>query len=395
MTLPRNVLATHDCYLGHIEPALAVNPHNPQDLLGAAQYFPPSGQETPGTFVSVDGGRSWHDNGALPLPPGYIGGFDVTVAFTPRGLGFVAADLTTGLRNGIFVWRTEIGGRSFDPPVAVGHATHRPVFADHPWLAIDDRGILYVAWTVIDGERSAQLHVSRSTDGGRRFEADRVLPTPGERFALSPVLLTGPSGSLSVFYGATSNLTDTQSFVGKVVTSSDRGQRFSVPHRIVSIPPSPNPLLLQDQPGTAVDLRDGTLYLALSWSAPHAQSSHIMLTRSSNHGKTWSPLVRVDQEPGASQSNHLHPQVTVTPSGIVYVSYEAFQRGRLTVFLARSSNRGARFGFRGQMSSVSFPAPKRLGEYEALAASGDTIQLLWTDTRMGSRQIFGASIPTG
>jgi hypothetical protein len=87
--------------------------------------------------------------------------------------------------------------------------------------------------------------------------------------------------------------------------------------------------------------------------------------------------------------------VTVTPNGSVSVAYEALHRGRLTVFLARSNNRSVRFGFSGQISSVSFPAPKRLGEYEALAASGDTIQLVWTDTRTGTRQIFAASIPPG
>jgi hypothetical protein len=395
MTSPRNVLVTHDHYLGHIEPALAVNPRNPQELLGAAQFFPPSGQETPGTFVSVDGGRSWHDNGALPLPPGYIGGFDVSVAFTPQGTGFVAADLTTGLGNGIFVWRTANGGRSFDAPVAVGQATHRPRFADHPWLAIDDRGILAVAWTVFDGAQSAQLHVSRSTDGGRHFEADRVLPTPGTRFAIIPILLAGPSGSLALGYGATSQVNETQPVMGMVMTSADRGQHFSAPHRIVSILPSSDPLLRQDEQGAAVDPKDGTLYAAFSWSAPHTERSHIMLTQSRDQGKTWSPLVRVDREPGSAQSNHLHPLVTVTPNGIVSVAYEALQRGRLTVFLARSSDRGAHFGFSGQISSVSFPAPQRLGEYEALAANRDTIQLVWTDTRTGTRQIFAARIPPG
>jgi hypothetical protein len=395
MTSPRNVRATHDHYTGHIEPALAVNPRNPQELLGAAQFFPPSGQETPGTFVSADGGRSWHDNGALPLPPGYVGGFDVSVAFTPQGTGFVAADLTTGLRNGIFVWRAATDGRSFGAPVAVGQATNRPLFADHPWLAIDDRGILAVAWTVLDGAQSAQLHVSRSTDGGRHFETDRVLPTPGERFAVLPILLSGPSGSLALGYGATSQIDSTQPVVGMVMTSADRGQHFGVPHRIVSITPTSDPLLQQDEPSAAVDPRDGTLYVALSWTAPHTQRSHIMLTRSHDQGKTWSPLVRVDQEPGSTQANHLHPLVTVTPNGIVSVAYEALQRGRLTVFLARSRDRGAHVGFGGQISSVSFPAPKRLGEYEALAASGDTIQLVWTDTRMGNRQIFAARMPTG
>ena len=64
-----NVRVSHDRYPDHAEPALAINPRDPHNLLGAAMDFDRS--PTPGTFVSFDGGKTWHDNGALPLPAGF------------------------------------------------------------------------------------------------------------------------------------------------------------------------------------------------------------------------------------------------------------------------------------------------------------------------------------
>jgi hypothetical protein len=86
----RNVQATTDAE-GHAEPSIAVDPRDPRDLLGAAQYLTAGGARLPGTFVSTDSGRAWHDNGPLPLPAGYTSGVDTTTAFLSEGVGYVCA----------------------------------------------------------------------------------------------------------------------------------------------------------------------------------------------------------------------------------------------------------------------------------------------------------------
>src|SRR5439155_8271309 len=172
------VRVSHDRYPDHAEPALAVNPRDAHNLLGAAMDFDRS--PTPGTFVSFDGGMTWHDNGALPLPTGFTQGGDVSVAFTPRGTGFVAAEALSGLNadvRGVYVWRTDDGGRTFQRPVAVVSGQ----FVDHPWLAggtapSPGSGALYVAWVTRPGVGRTQtegLAFSRSLDGGHSFTAPR------------------------------------------------------------------------------------------------------------------------------------------------------------------------------------------------------------------------------
>src|SRR5438067_2647752 len=116
--VPANVRVSRGHYQAYGEPYLAVNPRNPRNLLGAAQCINGSSLPVPCTFASFDGGVTWHDNGALSLPAGDKGGGDVSVAFTARGTGFVAAHAGCDWNvDTVLAWRTTDGGRSFARPV--------------------------------------------------------------------------------------------------------------------------------------------------------------------------------------------------------------------------------------------------------------------------------------
>ena len=116
---------SHDSYSAHVEPSVAVNPQDPRNLLAASQLFG-RGYDVIGTYVSFDGGATWHDNGTLRAPRGANCGDDVTVAFDQHGEGYVAAMMTrctaagfSQSDRGVYVWRTFDGGRTFTAPVAV------------------------------------------------------------------------------------------------------------------------------------------------------------------------------------------------------------------------------------------------------------------------------------
>jgi hypothetical protein len=109
---------------------------------------------------------------------------------------------------------------------------------DHPWLAADpspasgEAAWLYAAWT---GPENTQLEFGRSTDGGRSFQAPRVLDTvagPDQANFASPMVAAGHGGT-----------------VHAVCLSRDRGRSWT--------PPRPVPRASDDtvylQPQLAID----------------------------------------------------------------------------------------------------------------------------------------------
>jgi hypothetical protein len=263
----RNVVVTHDHYLGHVEPDVAVNPRNPSNLIGACQFELGPRKRLPGTFASFDGGHSWHDNGLLPLPTGFEQGADTTVAFGADGVAYVIALMAHGgggfpsrvSRGGIFLWRSHDGGRRYAQPVAV-YVGRR--FQDHPWLGVRRSRrstTLFVAWT-----NSAGLELSISHNGGASFARPQVLvrgSAPSD-----PVLTVGSGSTLHVFF---------QEFMGQtirldVVTSKDDGAHFGAAKTIATIPTAPLAgcvptccAVPPPMPGAATDLTSGASAVAI------------------------------------------------------------------------------------------------------------------------------------
>jgi hypothetical protein len=382
----------------HVEPSVAVNPQLPQNLLAASMFLrAPDQPPFPGTFTSNDGGRTWHDNGALRLPAGYSFGYDVTVAFNATGIGYVCAvaEKDQPAASGVFIWRTNDGGHTFAPPLAVTTGGHG---ADHPWLAVDtlpgpNQNALYVAWS---DTAKGQILFSRSGNSGQSFSQPHVLSSTDA----PPVVVVGPAGAVHVF-GAL-----------EVMSSTDGGRSFGAPTHIPSIqqaagadgklPPDMDSLL-----AAASDLHDGTLYVALAGVTPGAQHLEILLWCSHDGGQTWATPATVIGDPLAGTADYLQPQVAVGPTGTVVVTYFALTQGHIDVYIAQSDNQGASFQPSQRVTAASFTPTSDLreqgyrylkghliGDYQGLATGPDAAYPCWTDTHTGHLAIFTASVPT-
>src|SRR4029077_1559435 len=75
-----NVRVSRDRYREDVGPSLAANPLRPRQLLIACQGSPFT-PEFILTYLSVDGGASWHIGGMPAQPAAGPAGDDVTVAF--------------------------------------------------------------------------------------------------------------------------------------------------------------------------------------------------------------------------------------------------------------------------------------------------------------------------
>jgi hypothetical protein len=159
-----NVLVSRDGDVSHVESAVAANPSDPLNLVATAITFTlPQGGYVNKTYATFDGGFSWHD-ARLPEDPD-LGSIDPKVAFTPKGTA-----LQVGLVQGMSVYRSEDGGRSWLAAARLGRGYDRVAIAvDHS--RGPNAGQIYVTGNLDAGPR-----IHRSADDGRTFEAAVTLP---------------------------------------------------------------------------------------------------------------------------------------------------------------------------------------------------------------------------
>ncbi len=391
----------------HVQPSLAINPRDPNNLLGASKVQPaasgPAISLVPCTYASFDRGHTWQNNGILPLPPGYIlGSSDLSVAFDPQGYGYVAATEHGTSGGGVLVWRTDDGGHNFNAPVIF--AIEEKLTPDEPWLAIDKDGTLYLAFDYVSSQSKPGsagtdkgVALSRSFDHGASFEKPRVISDPrSEHQAGQPVVTIGPGKAIHVLYSYSDERDD---YYLALVNSPDDGQHWDTPITIPHVPrklPQPYPWM-HNQATSAVDPVDGTYYVAYYAYRTGGKQLDIQLTSSHNNGKTWSALLSPTSTLRAGEAVPYQAQLAVSSRGTVYLSYYAYANGHMNVVLARALKHGATLDVSRQISDAPFDpslsSDYSLGDYQGLAMDSDAIHPFWTDTRTGHTDIFTATIP--
>ena len=337
------VQVTADRFGGHVEPDVAVDPRHPSNVLGACQFERGRRQRLPGTFASFDGGRTWRDNGLLPLPRGYEEGADTTVGFARDGRGYVVALMWHGgngaasrvTRGGIFLWTTGNAGRSFSRPIPVYVGAG---FQDHPWLAIRNtsRGaVLYLAWTNRTG-----LVFTHSRPGTTLFAPPRVL-VPGNAPS-TPVLVTDRRGDIEVFFQELHFRVrggKLRPFPAKlaVVASRDDGITFGSAQTIASVTLAVGALGQEPPPLLGAASDPNAAVSAVAIAAQDRQAGHpvIELWRRDDTTGGWKGPTRPVTDADAALTQE-EPRL-VYANGHLYISYFTISRdGAIRERLVRS-----------------------------------------------------------
>ncbi len=221
----------------------------------------------------------------------------------------------------------------------------------------DNQGHAFVCYIAFDklgtfnywahGATRNGIFVRRSLDGGKTWEANHVAVAeqpsqPGIPFEDKPYLVADNTRSKyagNLYIGWTRwRLTDSQMVLSR---STDDGKTWSAPVEIDAHPGLP-----RDDNGAAEAFDgavapDGTLYAV--WS----QDNDIMFTVSKDGGKSFSHARAVIQTAPImfaietlDRANGF-PQIAVDPkSGRIYVTWSDYRNGDLDVFISSSADRG-------------------------------------------------------
>lgn len=374
------------------EPAIAINPNNPRQVVAAFQDNAHAG-------YSDDGGQTWHVAEGVSSTRFHVSG-DVSIGWDTHGhaiICYMAFDkLGTfnywghdSSRNGLFVRRSLDGGRTWesdDIPI-IQHETEPSVpWEDKPYLVTDTTdsryaGNLYVGWTrwtLTDSE----IWFVRSTDDGRTWskpiEIDRHPGLPrDDNGALEGFAgAVGPDGTLYVTWAADGWL--------QFATSRDGGQTFSVPRNIVHTAP----IMFQVQdvarsngfPQVGIDAQQ---HLYVAWSDYRNGDVDVFASSSTNKGRTWSPAVRVNSDPLHNGADQFFQWMAVDPSdGSVSVVFydrrnDPHNHG-IGVVLARSTDHGRTFANYAWTMQPFLGGHAFLGDYTGIAALAGRVYGIWT-----------------
>jgi len=380
------------------EPHFAINPEKETNLLAGYQEnrFEDGGARALTYAVSFDAGRTWQE-GLLPGLTQASGGpfqraSDPWVAFGPGSRAYYVSlgFNETRPENGIFVSVSEDGGRTWGNPVPV-HTTAAN-FDDKESIAVDTRadspfrGRVYVGWDSATADQRQPMLFSYSADGGSSYRSPVTIHDRGANIGIIPLI--GPGG---IVHAVWTRFTGGRGFITVELLASrstDGGDTWSEP---VVIANTLGAGLEQARTGTslptaAIDPKTGALYVAWQDSRFSRDVDQIVLSSSTDGGRTWSTPKRISD--GPLDAANFTPALAVNPSGTVGVSYYSLRNDPTRRFLVDeyftfSKNKGKTF--RTQRVSpaswdlrfVAFAEGFFLGDYQGLVAGKQAFYPLW------------------
>lgn len=151
-----------------------------RSLDGGATFSPPANLSN-----SIGG------DGKGQLTPDIWSNGSLDLAMGPEGNLYAA---WTEFEGPLLVSRSTDGGASFSDPMQIGDATR---VARGPALAVDDSGVVHLAWSA-GGLPAADIHIASSMDGGRTFRPPQIIASKGH--ADAPKLASDSKGALHLVY---------------------------------------------------------------------------------------------------------------------------------------------------------------------------------------------------
>src|SRR5512145_506695 len=329
-----------------VEPNVAVNPMDPDNIIGVFQQdrWNDGGARGLVAARSFDGGARWARNFAAFSAcsggdPAYARTTDPWVSFDQAGRAYqIALSIDSAALNlsAVLASTSTDGGATWSTPVTIIRDENDPVaFNDKESITGDwtRAGYAYAAWIRgdIPGENRSfeslfhsfafrgQPMFSRTTDGGQTWSTPQAM-TNQNIYAQGNQIVVLPDGTLvnvfaALFKGAGIQPNQQQVFMA-VIRSRDGGLHWSAPVKIAPLrtalltdPDNPNPTSLDETvraddylPDIAVDKSTGALYVV--WADGLGTNvNSVVLSKSTDGGRHWTAPQEVDKFSGAHAFN--------------------------------------------------------------------------------------------
>ncbi|MGH8499339.1 MAG: sialidase family protein, partial [Methylococcales bacterium] len=400
-----------------VEPSVAVNPLNPENLIGAWQQDRWSNGAARGlsSGTSFDGGKTWTQklipfsrcSGGTALNGGnYERATDPWVSFSPNGTAHAMAlslNRTTGSQNAMLASRSLDGGVSWsNPATLILDADGIAFFNDKNAITADptDSNYVYAVWDRLAANGNGPTYFARSINNGLSWETARSIYNPGGTGqTIGNVITVLPDGTLINLLTKLVTIGGNDVATIEVMRSSNKGISWSQPFLISDL------LAIGTRdPETGTLIRDGSI-LAQIASAPDGklyvawQDSRfsgglrdgIAFSQSQDGGFTWSNPVRINSN---NNVQAMIPSVHVRADGIIGVSYYDLRSNTsdpatlLTDYWLATSNDGinwseSRITETFDYTTAPFAGGYFVGDYQSLVSSNNIFIPFFVKTNSG------------
>jgi hypothetical protein len=228
----------------------------------------------------------------------------------------------------IYFSRSEDGGRTWLAPNVRISDTSTGLYGGLAPATIDESGVLYTAWTILNKYLRADKHIlfAKSSDQGDTWTPDVQVDDGTRSSKSSPAICVGANGHIYVVWDDYRPYDDSDIYFAR---STDGGDTWTDPNIRVNDDPSS----YQHSPSMVIDLW-GDLYVAYQNTSDN--DVHICLVKSTDGGETWNhPHIQIDDgRPG----NHLLPELAIGQDGTIYASWSCWAGDH--ILFAKSTDGG-------------------------------------------------------
>jgi hypothetical protein len=363
-----------------------------------------------GIYVSLDGGNSWTGSDSCTGEPiGYHGGDpgitidkNGTFILTRKGRGpFVGLYSHYSLDHGQ-TWSSQRVISTDDLERASLTTDANPA---SPWY-----GRSYAAWAKF--ALSFPMMFSYTDNGALSWSTTQQVNNPSSRSAGGD-LAVGPDGQVYLVWAGVTDVTPFKEILVGFASSQNGGTDWQgtenafAMNGITGALVNKNNIRVNGLPTIAVDTTDGPrrgwLYILTGQKglAPAGSDPDVILYRSTDNGLTWSPGIRVNQDPLNNGKTQYFPNIHIDKFGalnIIFYDDRNTTNDSTGVFLARSVDGGDNWK-ECEISDHNFK-PAAIGGLEQgyqgaiidLTSIDSTIWTVWMDNSSGKYQIWTAPV---